>query len=135
MLFRVIFFCSLVLLMSDVSLSSPNLAKEMETLFQNYELVMSKQNLLLIEDVFSENFLKESDGKERLQEKILSLNKTKKAPSKFNMTWKKGKNFYLMKLTPTYDLHQKSTHQNGVEFVIVREKGKLKIESTIGDGE
>ena len=113
---------------------------EMVKLYKNYEDVMNGKHSHLIEQVFSENFIKNSGGLKKLKEKIQELNKVKSLSndSHYEMTWKSGvgqKNVILMRLKPIEKLIASKHSESAVEFIIIREKGKLKIESTIGDSD
>lgn len=111
---------------------------EMVKLYKNYEDVMSGKKSDLIEQVFSENFIKNSGGLKKLKEKIQELNKVKSLSNDrhYEMTWKAGvgqKNVIFMRLKPIEKLIANKHSESTIEFVIIKEKGKLKIESTIGD--
>ena len=113
---------------------------EMVKLYKNYEDVMNGKHSHLIEQVFSENFIKNSGGLKKLKEKIQELNKVKSLNNRshYEMTWKSGvgqKNVILMRLKPIEKLIASKHSESAVEFIIIREKGKLKIESTIGDSD
>lgn len=124
-----------------VFISSVAFAKgdaEVRDLFKKYDQVMDKQEVKLIDEVFSKKFIKTSGGKKELIEKINGLatpNKSASTPPS-EVTWKKGLKgeIYFVKMKePT--TAQKITHgTHEAEFIVVEEDGKLKIDGTISDG-
>ena len=97
---------------------------------------MDEKKVEFIDEVFTENFIKESGGKKELIKKI---NQQKNDPeikqnyAQSQVKWKKGpKNrFYLVKLKEFKSLGGKS---NEAEFIVILDHGKLKIDGTLSDG-
>ena len=100
--------------------------KTIKELFVKYEKIMFEKKLDLIDEVFSQKFLKESGGKSEFIGKVKGLAQPKKKKP-LAPTWKKGKrsDIYLAKLRAGA----------GSEFIIVREAGTLKIDGTMSDAD
>lgn len=110
--------------------------KSMQDLFRKYDSVMDNKKIELIDEVFTQKFIKESGGKEELIEKIKELSPSaEKAAAKTKMSWKKGLKSEIYFAT-VKDLSQnkskKENHES--EFIVLKEDGKLKIDGTISDG-
>lgn len=122
------------------SLSSlANDDKEAKELFKNYAKVMDQQKTDLIEDVFSEKFIKNSGGKKELIEKIksLPLQKTKvlNTPKVEIKPGLKSKDIVFAKVSESSSSKGGKRGESHSEFILVRENGKLKIDGTLSDGE
>ena len=124
----------ITLLLSSTSFAVDD--KSMKDLFIKYDQVMDHKKIELIDEIFTEKFIKASGGKEELISKIKELPtpKDKNLPAPLT-SWRKGlkNNIYFAKVkeAPT----QKSkTDAHEAEFIVVEEAGKLKIDGTIGDG-
>ena len=126
-----------LIIFSSVAFSSED--AEVRDLFSRYQRVVSGHETHLVEEVFSEKFLKENGGKSEFVEKVKSEPKVadKSIPVP-QITWKKalkGESI-LAKLKPiTTNKEKFKKIENGSEFVIVKENGKLKIDGTVGDAE
>lgn len=126
----------IVTLLLTSSLSFAKGDQEVRELFKKYDQVMDQQEVKLIDDVFSQKFIKSSGGKKELVEKINSLKKSEKAaPTKSDITWKKGLkgDIYFVKMKESSP--QKGHDAHDAEFIVVEENGKLKIDGTISDGD
>lgn len=109
--------------------------KSMQELFKKYDAVMDTKKVELIDEVFTQKFIKNSGGKKELTEKIQELSVPKGPPPKMEMTWKKGLKgkLYFAKVKEI-SMNKSKTESEETEFIIVEENGKLKIDGTIGDG-
>ncbi len=104
---------------------------------------MDKKKTELVEEVFSQKFLRESGGKAEFISKVKALGNNKnKQDLKTKMTWKKGVQgkMFFAKLVPTEKAKSststKTTHEDtetDSEFIVIKEDGKLKIDGTAGD--
>lgn len=97
--------------------------KSISDLFSKYDQLMDDKKIDLIDELFTEKFIKDNGGRDEFIKKIKQLSYVKnKKPSKIK--WKEGrkKNRYLVKLN---DLP--------LEFIVVEENKKIKIDETIGD--
>lgn len=104
--------------------------KEVKVLFENYEAVMNQQEVKLIDDVFTEEFLKEHGGKEQFIKQVKSLPLVKK---------KKGLGLLLQKLKKSkigkfFSVKARIKGARASEFILKEENGKIKINGTISDG-
>lgn len=111
--------------------------KSMKELFAKYDQVMDQKKVELIDEIFSQKFIKSSGGKEELISKIKELpTKNEKAASVAPaVSWRKGaKNeiFFAKIKEASSDKSKKDDH--GSEFIVIKEDGKLKIDGTLGDG-
>lgn len=128
-----------ILLIIMILMLGPVLAsddKSMQDLFQKYDQVMDQKKIELIDEVFSQKFIRESGGKNELIEKIKSLPVTNNKSMKLSRpTWRKGLkgNMYFAKVKEV-SANKSKTDLHETEFIIVKEDGKLKIEGTLGDG-
>jgi hypothetical protein len=126
----------LLLLMSSFVYAGND--QEIRDLMENYDRVTKAHEMDLIDDVFSEKFLSDNDGKEEFIEKIRSLPKMEvKSTPEFKHDWRHGlkKEFIFVKLKLKHLFKQKSEGPaRGGEFIIIRENGKLKINGTLSDG-
>ena len=96
-------------------------------LFKNYESLMEEKKIQLLHEVFSQNFIKENGGEKEFIEKIKQLSKSKDQ-KKMNISWypgRKNKNLYFAKLFK----------ESNIEFILIEENNKLKIDGTIGDSD
>lgn len=111
--------------------------KSMQDLFSKYDSVMIGKKIELIDDVFSQKFIKESGGKSELIDKIksLSVSDQKKIPSKAKMTWRKGlkEEIYFAQLKEESSNKVKKSESHS-DFVIIMEEGKPRIDGTLSDG-
>lgn len=117
----------LLLLFSLSAMASDE--KSVNDLFQKYDQVMDQKKVELVDEVFTQKFLKESGGKEEFISKVKELPKAKSIrPSK--VSWHKGKKteMYFARLKPV----EKGKESNS-QFILKKENGKLKIDGTIGD--
>jgi hypothetical protein len=108
----------------------------MQDLFSKYDLVMDHKKIELIDEVFTQKFIKEAGGKEELIEKIKELSPSKeKNAQKTKMSWKKGlkSEIYFAKVKNLSPNKSKKESEES-EFIIMKEDGKLKIDGTISDG-
>lgn len=110
---------------------------DMQELFKKYDLVMDHKKIELIDEVFTEHFIKGSGGKEDLILKIKDLNvpTEKSLMPKTTMTWKKGQkeNFYFANLKEV-SMNKGKSQSHEAQFIVVKENGKLKIDGTLSDG-
>src|SRR5690606_7520705 len=118
------------------SLSFAKGDQEVRELFKKYDQVMDQQETKLIDEVFSQKFIKSSGGKKELIDKIKSLEKKEKAaPSSPELSWKKGLKGEIYFVKMKENSPDKSSHSpHEAEFIVIEEKGKLKIDGTISDG-
>lgn len=110
--------------------------KSMQELFSKYDSVMDHKKIELIDEVFTQKFIKEAGGKEELIEKIkeLPMVNEKSAP-KTKMSWKKGlKNEIYFTKVKNLSPNKNKKESNESEFIVLKEDGKLKIDGTISDG-
>lgn len=121
------------------SLSFAKGDQEVCELFKKYDQVMDQQEVKLIDEVFSQKFIKSSGGKKELIDKINSL---KSGPEKAaptpppEISWKKGLKgeIYFVKMKETSNNKSKQDNHEA-EFIVIEENGKLKIDGTISDGD
>jgi hypothetical protein len=112
--------------------------KEMAELFRNYDSIMLKHKVELVDQVFSEKFLKNSGGKEEFIAKVKELPKDEsKSLAIPSVTWKKGNKdeLYFANLKPISSDKKKSAPDSGSRFIVIRENGKLKIDGTMSDAD
>lgn len=102
--------------------------KSMQELFKKYETVVDEKKIELIDEVFTEKFIKDAGGKKELVEKIKDLSGPK---SKLEFTWRKGNKgeVYLAKVKTTGGKKEEAN------FMIIDVKGKPKIDGTTSDAE
>lgn len=110
--------------------------KSMKDLFAKYDLVMDQKKVELIDEIFTEKFIKASGGKEELISKIKELPtpKEKNLPAP-QTTWRKGLkgNVYFAKVKEvSANKSKQAPHE--AEFLVIEDNGKLKIDGTLGDG-
>jgi hypothetical protein len=123
----------LTLLSSQVFASSD---KEMAELFLNYDAIMLKHKVELVDDVFTEKFLKENGGKKEFVAAVKELPKDESKALKLpKLSWKKGTKdeLYFVSLSEKSSDKNKVVKKSGSQFIVVREKGKLKIDGTLSD--
>lgn len=108
--------------------------KSMQDLFKKYDSVMDLKKTELVEEVFSQKFIKESGGKSELVSKIKGLDVDTRSIPKTHLSWKKGLKggLYLAKIKST-ERTKKDSHET--EFIVIEENGKLKIDGTLSDGD
>jgi hypothetical protein len=111
--------------------------KEMAELFLKYDSIMNAQKVELIDEVFTQKFLKTVGGKEEFIESIKSLPKLDTKSIKFSkVKWRKGTKdeIFFAKRSQTSDLKSKEpAPATGPSFIVIKEDGKLKIDGTISD--
>lgn len=126
---------SIIILALFANIAFANSDKEMAELFMKYDSIMLKHKMELVDEVFTEKFLKESGGKEEFIAKVKELPKEeKKSLALPVVSWKKGvkDELYLARISEISKDKKKPAKSSG-QFVIVKENGKLKIDGTIGD--
>ena len=102
--------------------------KSIKDLFKKYDLIMHQKKFDLIDEVFTQKFLKESGGKNEFISKVktLPLDKNKRPT---DMKWRKGVRseiYFVGPKNPGKEAH-------GSEFIVVKDAEKLKIDGTISD--
>ena len=132
----------MAVLISSLALATDD--KSMQELFKKYDSVMDHKKVELIDEVFTQKFIKNSGGKKELVEKIKELSvPSEKAATKSEMTWKKGqkgevflakvKEIPINKMAKPDKKIKEEKHE--AEFVVLKENGKLKIDGTLSDGD
>lgn len=121
-------------------LSLPALAvsdKEINALFMKYDLIMDAHKVELVDEVFTKKFITESGGKKEFISKVKELPKQdQKSLAPAQMSWKKGTQdeiYFAKRIDPNTSKSKEITPTSGTQFILVKEKGKLKIDGTIGD--
>lgn len=113
--------------------------KEAKDLFKKYYKVMDQHQTDLIEDVFTEKYIKNAGGKKELAEKIKELPLLKsvsvKAPELKLKAGVKSKDLLFAKVKEPSSLKSKKETHSHSDFILIRENGKLRIDGTISDGE
>ena len=112
--------------------------KEMIELFKNYDAIMLKHKVELVDQVFTEKFLKESGGKNEFVLKVKELPKDQsKSLALPSVSWKKGAKdeIYFANLKEKSSDKKGQQADSGSRFIVVRENGKLKIDGTMSDAE
>ena len=107
-------------------------------LFKNYDSVMLKHKVELVDQVFSEKFLKSSGGKDEFISKVKELPKDESKSLGFpSVTWKKGTKdeIYFANLKEVTKDKKGSQTDSGNRFIVIRENGKLKIDGTMSDAD
>lgn len=85
---------------------------------------MIEKRVEFVDEVFSQKFLKENEGRSSFINKIKSATNNKKFKVS-DMSWRKSK---------SGDIYfAKSKSDTDSEFILVKEAGKLKIDGTLGD--
>lgn len=111
--------------------------KEMTELFTKYDQVMLQHKVELVDEVFTEKFLKDSGGKAEFVQKVKELPLLKSRMLKSpEVSWKKGNKdeIFFANLKPDAMEKKKASHDDdGSRFIVVREGGKLKIDGTMSD--
>lgn len=128
---------TIILLFSLTAVVHGSDDKSMKELFMKYDQVMDHKKTELIDEIFSQKFIKASGGKEELISKIKELptSSEKNKPLAPDISWRKGlKNeIYFAKVKEaTVNKNKKDAHET--EFMVIKEDGKLKIDGTLGDG-
>ncbi len=124
----------LILILSLFSLSAFAVDdKSMQELFSKYDSLMDQKKVDLIDEVFTQKFIRDSGGKQELTDKIKEL-ATPPSPIKTKMSWSKGQKgeIYLAKVKEISSNKKKDSHE--AEFIVIKEDGKLKIDGTMSDG-
>lgn len=112
--------------------------KEMADLFRKYDAIMLSHKVELIDEVFTEKFLKSAGGKKEFAEGVKELPKTDaKSLSAPVISWKKGvkDELWLANRKDASDKKKGEHVESGNQFIIVKENGKLKIDGTMSDAE
>ncbi|GEM_PF-1193560 len=113
--------------------------KEAATLFKQYSKVMDLHKTELIEEVFTEKYIKSAGGKKELIEKIKELPILKSAniatPEVKIQQGVKSPDIIFAKVKEKSSLKNNKESFSHSDFILVRENGKLKIDGTISDGE
>lgn len=112
--------------------------KEMAELFVNYDAIMLKHKVELVDKVFTQKFLKDSGGKDEFVAKVKELPKDESKSLKLpSVSWKKGNKdeIYFANLKEVSSDKKKAASDSGNRFIIVRENGKLKIDGTMSDAD
>ncbi len=110
--------------------------KAMDELFLKYDAIMDHQKFELIDEVFTEKFLKDVGGKDEFIANIKELPKNKeKSTSETKLSWREGakKQMFFAKRVTKSRLKSSKEEVPGPSFIVVEEKGKLKIQGTISD--
>ncbi len=113
--------------------------RSMAELFHKYDQVMLHKKVELVDEVFSQKFLKENGGKAEFVSKVKGLppvtNKSLLPVPK--VRWKKGESdkLFLARLRDLNPRNKAKKEQHGTEFIVVEEAGKLKVDGTLSDGE
>lgn len=110
--------------------------KEMKDLIQKYDQVMEQKKTELVDEVFTQRFLRNSGGKKEFIEKVKELPSPTKEEKDLKVTWKKGvkDKIYFAKLVGPQDKKSKKEASH-TEFIVVEENGKLKIDGQVGDAQ
>jgi RNA-binding protein YlmH len=124
----------LIIFLLFSSLAMAGESQEIEELMDKYVRITKSHHTDLVEDVFSEKFLKDNDGKEEFIEKIKSLPKMEE---KFipvsRVEWKQGMKGKIIFVKLKVKQKKARPVREG-EFILIRENGKLKIDGTLSDG-
>ncbi len=124
----------LLFLFSQMAFASSD--KEMAELFKNYDAVMLSHKTELVDEVFTEKFLKEAGGKKEFIAAVKELPKAvSKSLKKPSVVWKKGiKNeIYFATLKELEGENKRFNSESESQFIVVKENGKLKIDGTLSD--
>lgn len=102
--------------------------KSMKELFKKYDSVIEDKKIELIDEIFTEKFIKDAGGKKELVEKIKGLSEEKNATS---FTWQKSNkgDDFVAKVKRT---GKKPEEAN---FIIKEIKGELKIDGQMSDAD
>lgn len=126
----------LTLITSALCFASPE--KEVTDLFAKYDLIVKEHKFDLVDEVFTQKFLKDVGGKEEFIQNIKEFpkenEKSRALPDKIK--WKKGTKdeiFFAKKVQSSNLKSKTGVEPSGPSFVIVKENGKLKIDGTISD--
>lgn len=103
--------------------------KSMQELFKKYDIVIDDKKTELIDDIFTEKFIKDSGGKTQLAQKIKEMSGPK---SKSEVNWQKGHKdeIYLAKVKFVGDKSSKVS-----TFRVIEVKGKPKIDGMVNDAD
>jgi hypothetical protein len=114
--------------------------KEMRHLFNKYDAIMLRHRVEHVDSVFTKAFLDAHGGREEFIAMVRELpkddSKSLVAPQ---FTWKKSteEEVFFATLKPLDYSHnfksKTSESHSGTQFIIVKEKGKLKIDGTVSD--
>ena len=127
---------TILMLLLGISSASAADEKSMNELFKKYEQIMDQKKVELIDEVFSQRFLRETGGKKEFVEKINELPVTA-TKQEAVVSWKKGLKgeIYFARLRESALEKTKTPDNGGSEFIVIKEDGKLKIDGTISDGD
>ena len=112
--------------------------REMAELFMKYDSIMLKHKVELVDEVFTQKFLKESGGKSEFIEKVKELPKDQSKSLKLPaVSWKKGvkDDIFFANLKEHSTVKKKGSADSGNRFIVIREDGKLKIDGTMSDAD
>lgn len=107
--------------------------KSIQDLFKKYDQVMDQKKTELIDEVFSQKFIKDSGGKQELIDKIKDLT-VPPSPQETKVTWKKGKGELILARSQSASSN-KSKQKSTTEYIVVIENGKPKIDGTLSDAD
>ena len=108
--------------------------KAMKDLFVKYDQVMKEHQVELVEEVFTEKFLKDNGGKEEFSKKVKELPKVKVKKDRLGSllrNWKKSKVGKIFFAKVKDDEKKIDSHES--QFIVIEEDGKLKIDGTVSD--
>lgn len=103
--------------------------KSMQDLFKKFDSVVDDKKTELIDEVFTEKYIKDAGGKEKLISNIKEISSPK---SKSEITWHKGvqEKLYMAKVKFAGDKSAKTS-----TFRVLEVNGKPKIDGTINDAD
>ncbi len=112
--------------------------KAMRNLFIKYDAVMLRQQTQYVDEIFSAKFLESHGGKEEFIAMIKELpNDSSKSFLPPIFSWRKTNkaDLFFATLKPLDSAFKSNDKEkkSGTQFIIVKEKGKLKIEGTVSD--
>jgi hypothetical protein len=122
----------------SVHSSKHEVDNRLDILFENYEKIMNHHQIELVDEVFSQKFLKENGGKEEFISKVKELPPPKKQKKirRFLQKWQSSKVGKVIFAKVKDDSSEEKNKQSSEsQFVIVEEDGKLKIDGTMSDGQ
>lgn len=113
--------------------------KEIRHLFHKYDAIMLRHRVEHIDSVFTKAFLDAHGGREEFIAMVKELPRDEsKSLQPPEFSWKKSMKeevfFATLKPLGSENLKSKSSEiHSGTQFIIVKEKGKLKIDGTASD--
>jgi len=99
--------------------------EEINKLFKNYELIMENKKTKLIPETFTEHFIKNSGGIKKFESNIRALKATK-VKKKLSFVPSKNSSTFYVDYGP-----EKTKESTSITFIVIKEKGKLKIDGTM----